>query len=189
LRIFLDCDGVLADFDKKALEILGCLPRDFEGQAGEDSLWEKLYSVPEFFYSLEPMKDMEELVRGVEALGYFPTVLTGIPKPREHQLSSVPASDQKRKWVSKYLGSQYPVITCRSVNKCLSIKNPGDVLIDDWAKYMSRWQQHGGHFILHEYATDSLERLKQYLDEREQERTRNAWVYEKFEEIQEGLTH
>lgn len=165
--MFLDCDGVLADFDKKAMEILGGIrPRDFEGTEGEQALWEKIYSVEEFFYSLDPMPDMLELVRGVEALGFHPTVLTGIPKPKEHQKSSVPAAEQKRKWVGKHLGFSYPVITCRSVEKCHHIQEPGDVLIDDWHRYIPNWEAAGGKFILHTSAKQSLIELEAYLGSR-----------------------
>jgi hypothetical protein len=193
VRIFLDCDGVLADFDKRAKEILGCLPREFEGKEGEDQLWERLYATKEFFYSLDPLPDAFELVRGVEKLGYHPTILTGIPKPREHQLSSVPAADQKRKWVKKHLGPEYEVITCRSVNKCLHIERRGDVLIDDWQKYMTKWEDRGGKFILHSFAKDSLEQLETYLDDYWKKVDADRWVAAKFEEFQEeihdGLMH
>lgn len=146
------------------MEILdGVTPRQFEGRSGEDAMWERLYDTEEFFYSLEPMPDMEALVRGVEALGFTPTVLTGVPQPRAHQKSSVSSGEQKRKWVAKYLGPQYEVITCRSKDKCLYIEAPGDVLIDDWHRYRHLWEGANGKFILHTDALQSLTDLDQYV--------------------------
>lgn len=159
-QVFLDCDGVLADFDKRAMEILGGIrPRDYEGTQGEDSLWERIYAHHDFFLSLDPMPDMERLVRGVENLGFTPVVLTGIPQPRENQVCSMSASDQKRAWVAKHLGPQYGVITCRSVMKSLHC-SPGDVLIDDWLKYRHKWIEKEGVFIHHTSAEKSLKELE-----------------------------
>lgn len=165
MKVFLDLDGVMADFDKRAMEILGTgiTPRLFEGQKGEQALWDMIYSVKDFFYSLEPMPDAYELLRGVEARGFHPTILTGVPAPREHQKSSAPAADQKRRWVLKHLGPQYEVITCRSKDKVRSLETQGDVLIDDWHRYQQVWIDGGGHFVLHTSAADSLKQLDDYL--------------------------
>lgn len=156
-------DGVLADFDKRAEEILGVLPRDFEGKEGEQALWDRLYATDRFFYSLDPTPDCYELVEGIQKLGFHPTVLTGVPKRREGPGSET-AGDQKRAWVAKNLGTHFDVITCPSREKCLHMEKPGDVLIDDWHKWRSRWEDRGGRFILHTSARDSLNRLKQYRD-------------------------
>ena len=46
-HLFLDCDGVLADFDKGAIAVLGLPPRAFEKRHGIGRLWQKLAQAPE----------------------------------------------------------------------------------------------------------------------------------------------
>jgi hypothetical protein len=159
MHIFIDMDGVLADFDKRAIEIVGCRPRDYENQEGEASLWEKLYSYKNFFLSLEPMYDAFDLWQGVHELGFKPTILTGIP--REDGFSIHPAT-QKKMWAKKWFDTDR-IITCKSRDKFRHITQPGDVLIDDWKKYIPLWEKAGGVFILHQSAEESLRALKAYV--------------------------
>lgn len=168
IRVYLDMDGVLADFDKRAMEILGVVPRDFEGQQGAQALWDKLDERDDFFSSLAPMPDCFDLVEGVKKLGFHPTILTGTPKR-----NTLRAATQKREWVARNLGKEYEVITCPSKDKCLHMEKVGDVLIDDWEKWQSRWEDRGGRFILHTSAKDSLNRLKQYKDHAHED-----WIFE-----------
>lgn len=96
------------------------------------------------------MPDYEALWARVER--HSPIILTGIP-------SSVPnAPDLKRAWVSKYIGSSVPVITCASKNKC-NYASPGDVLIDDWEKHKAKWENVGGIWITHVNAVETAKRL------------------------------
>lgn len=156
-------DGVLADFDKRAIEIVGCRPRDYEDREGADKLWDQVYSVGDFFLSLDLMPDALELWFGVHDLGFEPTILTGTPRERERNDSMLPAA-QKRLWAMEKLNTDR-IITCPSKDKCLHMKQPGDVLIDDWMKYIYRWEEHGGVFILHKSAQESLRALRAYKEQ------------------------
>jgi hypothetical protein len=60
-QIFLDCDGVLADFDKGAEDVLGMHPRVFEKRFNPGLFWKRLATTPDFFANLEPMADAFEL--------------------------------------------------------------------------------------------------------------------------------
>lgn len=164
IRIYLDLDGVLADFDKKAISLLGYRPRDFENTEGEQALWDRLYRHTDFFESLDPMPDAYNLLEGVKYLGFHPTILTGIPKP-EGGPGAINAESGKRAMVRRCFGEEYRVICCRSKDKRLHMEKRGDVLIDDWGKYQPLWQKQGGKFILHTSARDSLEELEEYKKE------------------------
>ena len=68
-KIFLDCDGVLADFDAQACVALGVDHRVFEDSYGEDEFWRRLRAqpTPGFFRSMLPMPDARELVEALTA--------------------------------------------------------------------------------------------------------------------------
>lgn len=157
MQVFLDCDGVLADFDGYAIELLGIHPREYERRAHSDSaLWKELYAHPDFFYRLPLMQDARDLVGGVLEMGYDPIILTGVPS---HEGSDW-AIAQKVRWAGKYFPS-IPIICCKSAEKFKHmIPMKHNVLIDDWPKFKPVWEEAGGTFILHKNAVQSLEELK-----------------------------
>jgi hypothetical protein len=89
MQVFLDSDGVLADFDKLASEILGMPSREFEKRkhdGGAAEMWNRLYAHEDFFYKIPKMADADELVDGVKAMGFDPIVLTGIPSKDDQDM-------------------------------------------------------------------------------------------------------
>ena len=76
--VYLDCDGVLADFDKGAAEVLGMPPRAYERRFGLSRFWQALAQAPEFFARLELLPDAMELYAAVRDLE--PVILTGLPR-------------------------------------------------------------------------------------------------------------
>lgn len=163
MTIYLDMDGVIADFDKRAIEILGVKPREFEEIHGTDRiLWERLYKTNDFYLSLDLMPDALELYEGAKKFGelycHEVVLLTGIPsKP-----ILTWAAPQKIEWAALKFGEDQKIITCPSIDKyryCL----PGDILIDDWPKYKHLWENVGGHFIVHTDAKSSLKQLEEIL--------------------------
>lgn len=147
-QIFLDCDGVLADFDTAARDILGMCPRRFEDKYGSASFWGALESHGSFYHDLPLMSDARELYEGVKHLN--PTILTGAPRGGW-------ADRQKHKWAAKHFPG-VPVIVCRSAEKSLYME-PGDIIIDDWPQYRQIWLDKGGVWINHTSAEQSLAEL------------------------------
>lgn len=148
-QLFLDCDGVLANFDKRAVEIVGMQPRDFENLNGAKKFWNQIYSVPDFFFSLEPMPDAHDLVNAVRHLN--PIILTG--KPRGNW-----AEAQKKAWRDKHF-PDLEMIVCLSADK-IKHAQPGDIIIDDWPKYRQIWIDGGGVWIDQYTAEISINELK-----------------------------
>ena len=155
-QVYLDMDGVLADFDRRAIEIVGIRPRDFEDKNGVAALWDKIDAYPGFFASLDLMPDAMELWEGVYENFGEPIILTGTPKrePIRQQ-----AAEQKVVWAKKNFGSSVKIITCLSAEKKHVLGERADVLVDDWHKYMHLWEGAGGKFILHTSAEKSLKEL------------------------------
>lgn len=147
-HIFLDCDGVLADFDTYAEAYFGMPPREYERQVGSPKFWAELEAKGDFYRRLPVMPDAHILMEGVRHLN--PTILTGCPRGNW-------AEAQKVAWAEEHFPG-VPIITCRSSDKRLHAK-PGDVLIDDWNQHRSRWIEHGGVWITHTDAETSLDAL------------------------------
>jgi 5'(3')-deoxyribonucleotidase len=148
MQIFLDCDGVLADFDITATNIFGKHPRIFEAEAGSDEFWRRLREHGDFYRNLPLLPDARELFDAVAHLN--PIILTGCPEGGW-------AEEQKVAWAKEHFpGSK--IITCASSNKRMHMQ-PGDVLIDDYLKYKDLWEEAGGIFIHHRTAEESLEQL------------------------------
>jgi FMN phosphatase YigB (HAD superfamily) len=148
-QIFLDCDGVLADFDKGATAILGMHPRDFEKRYGPREFWRRLAKAPDFFGSLPPMADGPALYAAVRHRD--PIILTGMPRGDW-------AEPQKRRWAERHFPG-VPVITTMAALKH-EHRHPGDVLVDDRDNHRHLWEQEGGVFIRHKDAASSIEALR-----------------------------
>lgn len=152
MRLFLDMDGVLADFDAGANAALGTENSyKWEWIYGTKAFWERLFANPNFFGDLPPMPDALHLYGNVRHLR--PIVLTALPK------SDAGAVDtQKRAWIEKYLGPDVEVITCLTHEKP-GYCEPGDVLVDDRAVNRDAWVDRGGHYVQHVSAVDTLSQL------------------------------
>lgn len=148
-RIYLDCDGVLADFDKGAEAILGMPPRQFENRHGLGQFWKRLATAPGFFERLDLMPDAMELYEAVRHTD--PVILTGLPRGKW-------AEPQKRRWAERHFPG-VPVITTSAALKREHC-HPGDALVDDRDHFRHLWEQEGGVFIHHKDAASSIRQLE-----------------------------
>jgi hypothetical protein len=149
--IYLDLDGVLANFDKRASEVVGMDHYRFSFIHGQKEFWRRLSACGDFFGSLELMPDARQLLQAVE--GHDVSILTALPSTDKDLVE-----EQKREWVAKHISPDMHVTCCMSVEKP-NYCNYGDVLIDDRAVNEERWILAGGHFILHTTALNSIEKL------------------------------
>jgi len=148
-QVFLDCDGVLADFDKGAEAVLGLPPGEYERRFGAGRFWAALARAPGFFEHLELMPDALELYEAVRHLD--PVILTGLPR-------GAWAEPQKRRWAERHFPG-VPVITTMAALKH-EYRHPGDVLVDDRDKYRKLWEANGGVFVHHASAASSIAELR-----------------------------
>ena len=147
-KLFLDCDGVLADFDAGATALLGMSPRDFEARRGRGAFWKQLATAPDFYATLPEMHDARELFDAVKHLR--PTILTGLPLGKW-------AAPQKVKWAAEHFPG-VPIITCMARDKHKHMK-PGDVLVDDRENHRAAYEAEGVRFVRHRNATDTVAQL------------------------------
>ena len=147
-RLFLDADGVLADFDRGARQSLGLRPKEFIAKHGRGTFWMRLAKAKNFYGALTEMPDARLLFDAVKHLK--PTILTGLP------LGSW-AAQQKVDWAAAHFPG-VPIITCMARDKHKHMK-PGDVLVDDREKHRPAYEAAGVVFVHHKNAEDSLRQL------------------------------
>jgi hypothetical protein len=147
-RLFLDADGVLADFDEGARQLLGMTPREYERKYGRGGFWKRLAQAKNFCGTLPEMPDARQLFEGVEHLK--PTILTGLPLGKW-------AAPQKVEWAAEHFPG-VPIITCMARDKHKHM-HPGDVLVDDRENHRAAYEEAGVLFVHHRSAEDSLRQL------------------------------
>lgn len=152
-QLFLDCDGVLADFDGYAEQVFGLPPRDYEDKVGVDRFWADTSSHEDFYFKLPVLEDGRRLYEAVKHLN--PIIATGKPS---HD-GGAWAIEQKHRWGAKNFPGVEMIVSL-SKDKCLHMKAPGDVIVDDRTKYMKYWIDAGGIFIVHRSLEETLGRLK-----------------------------
>lgn len=147
-RLFLDADGVLADFDLGARKLLGMKPKEFIAKHGRGTFWKRLAHAKNFYGTLPEMPDARLLFDAVKHLE--PTILTGLPLGRW-------AAPQKVEWAAGHFPG-VPIITCMAADKHKHM-HPGDVLVDDREKHRETFEAAGIVFVHHKSAEESLRQL------------------------------
>jgi 5'(3')-deoxyribonucleotidase len=147
-RLFLDCDGVLADFDEGARRLFDMDAGAFEAAHGSREFWRRIAAAPNFYGSLPEMADARRLFDAVAHLE--PTILTGLPVGNW-------AAPQKVEWATEHFPG-VPIITCIARDKAKHM-HPGDVLVDDRENHRAAYEDAGVVFVHHKSAEDSLSQL------------------------------
>lgn len=154
--IYLDLDGVQADFDKGARQVLGMEPQAFEAQYGSEEFWARISNVPNFYYNLPKMADVQLLWDFVDSVDQSAT-LTALPRTFPEV-----ADHQKRRWVWTHRPAMRVFSVIGALNK-KAYAGDGGILIDDRADIKPGWEAEGGKFILHTSAKDTIRQLKELL--------------------------
>lgn len=140
VTLYVDLDGVMADFDGAFPAVFGLDHRSL----ADDDMWLHINGHASFFRDLPPMDGAIEFFRSIEHLR--PVILTACPKSNYAHVAA-----QKRAWVREHLSSTclvLPVLGGR--HKPLFMHQPGDILIDDFGKNCAAWTEAGGTAIKHE---------------------------------------
>jgi hypothetical protein len=154
-QLFLDLDGVLADFDNAVKKVTGKLP----AQLDIGFMWKTLARTKDFYAQLDWMSDGRALFDAMSE--YHPVILTGLPYGSW-------AEGQKRRWCARELGEDIEVITCMTrekPEKALAYTTKTPILIDDRLKTKDAWEDMGGIFILHRSAEESIQLFQEAVRE------------------------
>jgi len=147
-QLYLDCDGVLADFEGGAARIFGMGTAKFQQLHGPAMFWKELAAAPYFYANLDPLPGAMRLFEAVRHLN--PIILTGLPRGNW-------AAPQKQRWAAEHFPGTR-IITCMAADKRNHCRD-GDVLVDDMRKHRHLWKQAGGVFIHHKLVDQTLVEL------------------------------
>lgn len=161
ISVFIDSDGVLADFDRKANEILGMSI----AEAGKGRLWaavERYDRHTPFFESLDKMPEADRLVEFVVSNFFNRFVLTATGyTPKD-------GAAQKKRWYAKHYPHLPVICVDKSPDKARLVhremeKGYSSILIDDRSKSIDPWVAAGGIGILHTDVESTIQQLKTYM--------------------------
>ena len=148
--IFIDLDGVLADFDSGVRELAMYHGDD------DDEMWEAVSQVEHFYEHLTPISGSISMLNAIkEAHPGRVEILTAPPKPKRGIRT---AEDDKRNWCKTYLGD-IPVNIAYSEDKHRYCRDEKDILIDDRQSNIDDWIAAGGTAILHTSPEETIKAL------------------------------
>jgi hypothetical protein len=171
VSVFVDMDGVLADFQVEFL-------RKFGGSSNKDIdriLAAKGWSgvgqeYPELFARLPEMPDASRLMSALLRLQTEGRIKIHILTALPNELINTRSREDKAAWIRKrykYLADENIHIVTRSQKQNFAtvsnLQDVAPVLIDDFKKNIDEWRSAGGFGILHTSAASSLNMLQTYL--------------------------
>ena len=157
-KVYLDMDGVLADFDKRFKDLSGMGPSEFESKYGKNKFWDFIDEEHKisFWVGIEPMPGAADLVNAVKDYNY--ELLTSPSVKKQSYLGKI-------LWVRNHTGDIFPSkprINFKRAKEKHEIKpqlSKTDILIDDRADTIGRWNAAGGTGIVYKNISQVLNDL------------------------------
>lgn len=153
-HIYLDLDGVVADFFGFARFLLGA---DYHSLPPELA-WQQLGTVPNLYRNLPTLDGARDLFEMLSRLAPV-SILSAMPLPTGYLRS---AAADKRAWVAHHLSGAVQVITVCGWEQKALFAAPEDLLIDDSARNVAAWCDAGGPAIEHVSMAQTMRRLGDY---------------------------
>lgn len=158
-KIYLDMDGVVADFDKRFEDLSGLLPDDFISKNGKNAFWDLIDEKHKvgFWVGIPPMENAKQLVDFVSQYNYV--MLTAPSTKKQSRLG-------KNLWIRNHTGDIFPTkprVIFKAAKEKHKVKpqlTDLDILIDDKASTIDNWNASGGTGILYKSAPQVISQLK-----------------------------
>jgi hypothetical protein len=155
-NIYLDLDGVFADFEAKFEELVG-----FPYHQDPEKAWSILDKVDHLFLQLEPLPSAKLLFDRINDYATCNVkILTALPR-LTGKLNTAEAD--KKAWVAKYLSDTIEVICTDGWKHKVDYCRHGDILVDDMERNTEAWFYHGGIGIHHSSKRPDLT-IKQLIE-------------------------
>ena len=158
-NIYLDMDGVVANFDKRFEDLSGMLPQAYVDKHGLNAFWDLIDEKHKvaFWRGIEVMPGAKELVNFVSK---YPYQMLTAPSVKKQSVIG------KGLWVKDKVGTLYPSkpkVFYRKAKEKHMVKpelTKNDILVDDRPDTIVRWDGAGGTAILYQSANQVINDLK-----------------------------
>lgn len=144
MKIYLDMDGVLADWDKKYKDLFGVDPINVKQGSQEAKKNFEEFILKKSFETLEYLPNARRLLEFVDGLGVDVEILSSSGGAK--RFAEVEA--QKKAWLASK-GLLYPVNIVPGGSKKAAFATPDSILIDDTIRVVDKFRKAGGQAILH----------------------------------------
>jgi beta-phosphoglucomutase-like phosphatase (HAD superfamily) len=155
-KIYLDMDGVIADFDKQYKELYKMSPKEADIKKEFYKLFDHFIET-EQFSKLPLMQDAKMLLDYLDSTGVPVEILSSTASEKRHDA----IAPQKTKWAREH-GINYPINLVPGKRFKKSYSKPDCLLIDDTSQNIDQWREEGGVGILHTDAITTIGILKMY---------------------------
>ena len=156
-KIYVDMDGVVADFDKRFTDLSGMSPSEFESKNGKNAFWDFIDVKHKlaFWVGIPPMSDAQSLMDYVSKHDYEMLTAPSIKKE-----SLMGKGLWIRNWANKGLFPSKPKVNYKPAKNKHHFAAPNHILIDDKQSTIDSWNAAGGIGILHTSAGNTINQLK-----------------------------
>jgi hypothetical protein len=155
--IYIDMDGVIADFSKRYKEKFHVTPEETRNNKEFNNYFDKFISDGEFS-TLDLMPDATELLNFVSELDTPKEILSSTARPQNHGM----IAPQKQMWLNKHnIHYKANFVPGKSLKYKYATSN--SIIIDDTQSVIDDWNKAGGIGILHTNAESTIAILKMYL--------------------------
>lgn len=155
-KIYLDMDGVIADFNKRFKERFKIEPKDAQTYKEFDSFFIKFIAEQDFA-TLDLMPEAMELIEFLRSL----SIPTEILSSTSSEKKDGDIRPQKLEWLKKHNIEFTPILVPGKRFK-KDYSNANSLLIDDTPANIDQWRREGGIGILHTDAQTTIGILKMY---------------------------
>ena len=155
-KIYLDMDGVIADFNKRYKDLYKIEPKEADTYKTFDKFFTQFIDTREFA-TLDLMPDAMMLINYLRSLPIPTEILSSTSSERR----DAPVREQKIEWLNKH-NIEFPVNLVPGKRFKKDFSNPNSLLIDDTSQNIDQWRAKDGVGILHTDAITTIGILKMY---------------------------
>jgi len=156
-KIYLDMDGVIADFVKRYNELYHMDPDSKEARKNFSNRFMNFIRTKQF-ETLEPMPDTSALIEYLKNQDVPVEILSSTGKPENHE----EVARQKTVWLCNHgISFKGNFVPGKELKK--NFATPTSLIIDDTLSVITDWQEAGGLAIHHKTARETMVMLKFYL--------------------------
>jgi beta-phosphoglucomutase-like phosphatase (HAD superfamily) len=153
-KIYLDMDGVIADFNKRYKEIYGMLPKEAERHKKFENLFRDAIK-NNIFADLDPMPGAMDLIEYLRKASVPTQILSSTARPEVHD----EVAKQKMIWLQKH-GITFNPIFVPGKRLKKQYAAPDSLIIDDTEVVIDDWVGAGGCAIWHKDVPSTINILK-----------------------------